>query len=471
MLVSTMENLQATLQNASSDDDTTFRFSSEYPTSVEELFAWHTRMGAFERLNPPWNPVTVLSSSGGIKDGAQVRVRAGIPPFTFTWELEHSGYRENEQFIDSQVKGPFSHWKHTHSFIPKAAASSQIVDAINLRAPIANILVLPLLKRELTRVFNYRAQVLQKDLASHARWSSHPKLRVLIAGGSGLVGTNLSAFLTTAGHQVFRLVRRPPKNIDEFQWSPEEGTISDIPAVDAVINLCGEDIAEGRWNAAKKSRLISSRITPTQLLSAKIQQGQIKTRSFISASGVGFYGSREDETLVESAGAGSGFFPELATRWEEAANSVQSVGVRSVQLRFGVILSAKGGALKKMLLPFLCGVGGRLGTGQQWFSWIALQDVLSGIEHILHDERASGPINFTSPFSITNREYTEALGKVVRRPTICAIPAACLRLMFGEIADEALLSSCKATPQKLHELGYSFQLPEIESALRFELGR
>jgi uncharacterized protein (TIGR01777 family) len=471
MLGSTMENLQATSQNGSSDNEPTFQFTSEYSSSVEELFAWHTRSGAFARLNPPWNPVKVLFSSGGIENGTRVRLQAGMPPITFTWELEHSGFSENVQFIDSQVKGPFSHWKHTHSFSSRSSTTSQIHDAIYVRFPIGNTFALPFLRKELARVFKYRADVLQKDLVSHAKWSSHPRLKVLIAGASGLVGTHLSAFLTTAGHTVFRLVRRTPHNNDEFEWHPEKGTIAEIPPVDAVINLCGEDISQGRWNAGKKARLITSRIIPTQLLASKIKEGKIVTKSFISASAIGFYGSRGSEILSEHSPRGEGFFPQLAAQWEEAATSVESVGVRSLQLRFGVILSARGGALKKMLLPFLSGVGGQLGTGEQWFSWIALQDVLSGIEHILYDERASGPINFTSPSYITNREYTKALGKVVRRPTICAIPAMCLRLIFGELADEALLSSCKATPQKLSDLGYCFQLPEIEGALRFELGR
>jgi uncharacterized protein (TIGR01777 family) len=466
-----MENLQATSQNVSSDSDTTFQFTSEYSCSVAELFAWHTRDGAFARLNPPWNPVNVLSMSGGIENGARVRLKAGIPPITFTWELEHSNFQKNVQFVDSQIKGPFAFWQHTHSFFSLPPSNSQILDKINVRFPLGNALALPFLGKELRRVFKYRADVLQKDLVSHAKWSSHPRLKILIAGSSGLVGTQLSAFLTTAGHSVLRLVRRTARSKDEVEWNPEKGTISNVPAVDAVINLCGEDISAGRWSEAKKSRLISSRIVPTQLLASKIKEGQITTKSFISASGVGYYGTRGDESLSENSPGGEGFFPQLAARWEEAASSVESVGVRSLQLRFGVILSARGGALKKMLLPFLCGVGGCLGTGEQWFSWIALQDVLSGIEHVLHDARASGPINFTSPRCITNREYTKALGKVVHRPTVCSIPATCLRLIFGELADEALLSSSKVAPEKLTELGYAFHLPDIESALRFELGR
>ena len=461
------------LQRDSLDNREKLSFTSQLPVPVQELFSWHARVGAFERLNPPWNPVTVTSPhTNGINDGSEIEIAVGPPPLSLRWRIRHSGFQENARFIDTQISGPFSFWEHTHNFSSISESSSQLFDDIRFLAPHPRFLATPFIKSELARVFAYRHEVLRRDLVAHSKWAHTPRLRVLIAGASGLVGTNLAAYLSTAGHSVFTLVRRPPKNGTEIQWDPYAGYLGSKITVDAVVNLSGENIAEGRWNAAKKTRLWESRVKTTSFLVEKILHGEIVTGALLSASAIGIYGNRGDEELTERSVAGKGFFAELGAVWEsEAAKLRSATSCRVASLRFGVIISAKGGALRKMLLPFLCGAGGPLGYGNQWFSWIALQDVLGVVEHILHTPTLQGAINVVAPNPVRNKEFTKTLGKVLRRPTVIPVPAPILRLAVGELADEALLSSTKVSPDSLVESGYTFQFDGLESALRFELGR
>lgn len=450
---------------------TTFTWQSTLTYPAPEVFAWHVRPGAFERFSPPWRQVKVLRSTGSLAPGSEVLLRcSAVGPFNFTWLLRHGEYRPQELFTDEQVKGPFRAWVHRHSFVPHSESLSTMLDEVEFEMPLFFSPLGPLIMRDLRRLFAFRHSVLCTDLALHSRWSKHPRKKILIAGASGFIGSALTAFLSTAGHSVRRLVRRPPTSPDERFWDPVRGEIGPdvFDDIDVVIHLGGESIVSGRWNEERKQRLITSRVQSTRCLAQAIASLTQKPPLMIVASGVGFYGNTGNAAPDESSPQGQGFLAHLAGEWEKAASWVSEHGVRLVTLRIGTVLNSRGGALGKMLPAFRAGLGGRLGHGFQRMSWIALEDLLGLFEHTIFTDSVSGPMNAVAPQIITNREFTAALGRRLKRPTVLPVPAPLLRLLFGEVADEALLANSAATPRKALESGYSFVFPDIDSALTFE---
>ncbi|MDE3001031.1 MAG: TIGR01777 family oxidoreductase [Gemmatimonadota bacterium] len=298
-------------------------------------------------------------------------------------------------------------------------------------------------------------------------------MTVLVTGSTGLVGSSLVPHLEAGGHRVLRLVRASPKNDVERRWDPETGELAPaaLEGIQAVVHLAGENIASGRWNEAKKSRIRSSREDGTQLLAQAIAESQTPPGVLISASAVGYYGNRGDEILNEESPPGADYLAETCIAWENAARPAADAGVRTVTLRIGIVLSADGGALAKMLFPFKMGVGGVIGSGAQVMSWVSLSDLLGIIVHALNTESLEGPVNAVSPAPATNREFTKTLGSVLSRPTLFPMPAFAARLAFGEMADALLLSGARVTPARLQESGYDFQHPELEGALRHVLDR
>jgi len=296
-------------------------------------------------------------------------------------------------------------------------------------------------------------------------------MKIAIAGGSGLVGSALIPILQSDGNQITRLVRASPKP-GEIEWHPNQDKVSapSLEGFEAFINLAGENIAGGRWTDDQKRKIRDSRMNGTHLLSEAIAQMKSKPRVFICASATGIYGDRDDETLDEQSESGGGFLAGVCREWEQATEPASKAGVRVVNLRMGPILARDGGMLSKLLTPFKMGMGGKVGSGKQYISWVALDDAVNAIKLAIDDESIHGPINIVSPNPVRNEEFTKTLGHVLNRPTALAMPAFAARLAFGEMADEMLLASQRVMPKRLSQAGFQFQYPTLESAMRKYIG-
>jgi len=299
-------------------------------------------------------------------------------------------------------------------------------------------------------------------------------MKILVSGSHGLVGKALIRSLTDDSHEVVRLVRRERIFGDpEVEWHPNQGRIDaqHLEGFDAVVHLAGENIASGRWTGEKKRAIRESRVKGTTLLSESLARLSRPPSVFLSASAIGYYGDRGDEPVTEESMPGEGFLADVCVEWEKATQRAAEKGIRTVCTRFGIILDAKEGALAKLLFPFRMGIGGRIGDGKQWMSWIALDDVVNGLKFLIEDKATRGPVNFVAPNPVTNAEFTKTLGQVLSRPTLFPVPAFAARLAFGEMADALLLASQKVEPNVLEERGFPFYWPTLEPALRHLLGR
>ena len=296
-------------------------------------------------------------------------------------------------------------------------------------------------------------------------------MKIVVAGASGLIGTALVSALRAAGHEVRRLVRRAPVEADEISWNPAAREIDagQLTGVDAIMNLAGENVGAGRWTAARREGILRSRVDATLTLVTACTRLARKPAVFVNASAVGFYGERGDEELTEVSGIGHGFLPEVCLAWETHAEGAARAEIRTVLLRFGVVLARGGGALAKMLPVFRIGLGGRLGDGRQWMSWVSLDDAVGAILHVLANENCRGPINVVAPAAVTNAAFTATLARNLRRPAIVAVPAGVLRLLFGQMADETVLASTRVVPARLGETGFAFRHPTLDGALRATL--
>lgn len=296
-------------------------------------------------------------------------------------------------------------------------------------------------------------------------------MKIAITGATGLVGSQLSPFLSTGGHDVVAISRGPagPRTI---HWDVETKQIdaAALEGLDVVVHLAGENLAS-RWTLEKKRKIRDSRVEGTQFLSEQLAKLQQPPKVLVCASAMGYYGDRGDELLSESSPAGRGFLAGVCKAWEAAADPAREAGIRVVHARFGLILSPRGGALKTMLLPFRLGLGGPIGNGQQYWSWISLDDVVGSLHHLMMHEQLAGPVNVCAPRPVTNREFTKTLGKVLGRPTVLTVPKFAARAALGEMADEMLLSSMRMEPQVLQETGYEFRDVDLELCLRKLLGR
>jgi uncharacterized protein (TIGR01777 family) len=456
--------------------DVTYR--SPLPVSSTEARAWHDRPGAFERLTPPWMDVQVAEEHGTTAPGDWKRLRVGVGPLRRDWTLEHQPLPETAGgigFVDEQRHGPFREWRHEHRFVDVDRQSCLLEDRLAYRLPLGGLgeaVAGRQVKAQLDEVFAFRHRRSQLDLRHHAAYAGAP-LRIIVSGASGLVGSQLVAFLRGGGHEVHRLVRRKPAAPGDIYWNPRTGEIDAgaMEGIDAVVHLAGESIAAGRWTKDRKRRIRESRVDGTRLLTETLGRLKAPPSVLVSASATGYYGSRGDDLLTETSGSGDGFLAEVCREWEATAMRATSAGIRVVRPRFGVVLADNGGLLARVTPLFRMGLGGRLGDGEQYLSWIALDDLLYVIHRAIVDPSLSGPINAVAPNPVTNREFTKILGRVLGRPAIVPAPASALRLALGGMADELLLASQRAVPGRLTDGGFEFAFPALEDAVRHELGR
>ncbi|CAG35984.1 TIGR01777 family oxidoreductase [Desulfotalea psychrophila] len=447
---------------------------SIYPVDAQYIYAWHARPGALERLIPPWQEAQVLERSGGLGRGGKTTIRMRIASIAFTVKAEHLQAIPGKMFEDRQTEGPFSLWQHRHLFQNEENGAS-MEDLVQYRLPVHEFLpsfVHGAVKKELTRTFTYRHEILRHDLARHQRYS-WPPLRILISGASGTLGRELVPFLESGGHRVFRLVRRGVEGDKEIYWNPALGEIDSnaIPEIDAIIHLAGEQIGLSRWSRGKKERVLRSRKNGTRLLCAAMAKLPRPPQVFLSASATGYYGDSPEQNLSEEQEAGSDFISQVCKVWEKEAAQAEITGIRTAMLRMGVTLSHRGGALKRLLQIGKIALPRSFGNGRQYTSWIDINDMLAAILHCLVCPEIRGPINIVSPQPVRNEELLATIAQIKKRPLLPRVPASFLTFLYGEMAREIALANCHVSSKKLVESGFCFQYPELKKSLKIQLGR
>jgi uncharacterized protein (TIGR01777 family) len=436
---------------------------------LDEVFAWHTRPGAMPRLVPPWQPMKVVAETASVADGRAV---LGLPA-GLRWVAQHEGaeFDPPHRFVDQlSSDGPRSWppriigmWRHTHEFSAEGPGATRVYDRIEAPIPAA----------ALKPTFVYRHRQLADDLAAHrdAAQAGLEPLTVAVTGSSGLVGSALTALLTTGGHRVIRLVRHAAGGLDERQWHPDAPAVDLLHGVDAVVHLAGTSIA-GRFTDAHRAAIRDSRIEPTRRLAEVAARGTGGPRTFVTASAIGYYGfDRGDTVLSEDSVRGDGFLADVVADWEAAAAPATDAGLRVVAVRTGIVQAARGGTLRLMRPLFTAGLGGRLGSGQQWLSWIGIDDLLDVYYRALYDDRLTGPVNAVAPNPVRNVDYTKALAQTLHRPAVLPVPAFGPRLLLGsQGARELAEADQRVVPVKLQNAGHRFRQALIADALAHQLG-
>ncbi|MFF0487770.1 TIGR01777 family oxidoreductase [Nocardia sp. NPDC004068] len=433
-----------------------------------DVFEWFRRPGAFRRLAPPWQPVDIAAEATSLADGqAVLRLPGGL-----RWVAQHQpGYYDppwrfvDEIAVDGLASAPIGKllpWRHIHEFEAIDDRSTRVIDRVETPIPAA----------VLRPMFAYRYRQLADDLAAHKRaaaWGFGPAT-IAVTGASGLVGSALTAFLTTGGHTVIRLVRRSPTKPDEREWDPAAPAADLLDGVDAVVHLAGASIA-GRFTPSHKRVVAESRIGPTRALAEAAAKAGVET--FVSASAVGYYGAaRGDEVLDENAAPGTGFLADVVTAWESATEPAAAAGIRVVRVRTGIVQSPSGGTLRLLRPLFELGLGGRIGDGRQWLPWIGIDDLVDIYHRALWDIELFGPVNATAPQPVRNLDYTRTLARVLHRPALLPIPKLGPALLLGpEGADELAAASQRAVPTRLTAADHPFRDRDLESNLRHLLGK
>ncbi len=446
------------------------------PFPRSDVFAWHMRPGALERLVPPFFPCRVAGREGGMQDGGTVRISVGKPPAAISWTVQHTEFEEGRLFVDEQVSGPFRSFVHRHEFKDDGPNATILRDDVSWRAAggrVAGQLTREGVSRQFRRLFRFRAERLRHDLWRHASYGGR-RLTVAITGASGLVGSALDLFLRTGGHTVLPLVRRKPnRELGEVYWDPVEGRIESdrLEGIDALVHLAGESIASGRWTPRRKKAIRESRVHATQLVAKTVNELDAPPEVVVCASAIGYYGNRGSEILDERSLPGKGFLADLCRDWEREATAAGYCGARVVTLRVGMALSGAGGALGAMLIPFGLGVGGRLGSGRQYVSWIDHDDLVALIHHAIVTPSLRGPVNATAPYPVPNAEFASALGRALKRPSLLPMPSIAVKALLGEMGEALLLDGARVKPAQALKSKFEFAKPGLEESLAFQLGR
>lgn len=445
-------------------------YSSVINAPLEEVFAWHGRPGAFLRLSPPWQSMRVITETESLRDGrATLALPGGL-----RWVAQHQpdSYDPPRRFVDEIGRDGLAslpaawavRWRHTHDFEALADGQTRVIDRVDTPVPAS----------ALRPMFAYRHRQLDGDLTAHQRASEHglAPATIAVTGSSGLVGSALTAFLSTGGHRVIRLVRQAAARPDERQWNPNEPDPGLLAGVDAVIHLAGASIA-GRFTDTHRRAIRDSRIDPTRRLAELVAGTPNGPSVLICASAVGYYGyDRGDEVMTEDSARGDGFLAGVVADWEDALSPAEQAGTRVVRIRSGIVQSPRGGTLRLLRPLFAAGLGGRVGDGQQWLPWIGIDDLVDIYHRGLWDTGLSGPVNAVAPQPVRNADYTRTLGRVLHRPTVLPVPALGPRVLLGDQgARELACASQRVLPARLRDAGHRFRHPDLEQALRHLLGR
>lgn len=450
---------------------------SPMPVSPAALFDWHEQPGAFERLTPGWQRTRVISRSGGITDGSLVEVEVPLLGGLLHQRMlmEHRDYVAGVRFRDVQREGPFARWEHTHTMEPAPDGTSVLVDQIDYELPMGILGEIgggAFVRHQLEQLFEFRHARTLADLNRHLPFARQPRRTVAITGGTGMIGTALTWLLRTGGHTVRWITRKPDQARGDIGWDPDAGRLDpqDLAGVDVIVHLAGANVGE-RWTPTHKRDILASRELGTRTLATAILAMDDPPDALVSASAIGYYGDTGAKMVDEGDEKGVGFLADVCAAWERETEPVAVAGIRVAIARTGIVLSPLGGALAKMLPPFRFGVGGPLGSGKQWMSWISLDDQVGALHHLVMERNARGVFNLTAPAPVPNAVFAQTLGHVLDRPAIIPVPAFALTALFGEMAQPTILDGQRVHPIRLEASGFHFQHTTLDAALRFELGR
>ncbi len=478
---------------------------SQMPVPAPELSAWHFREGALTRLIPPWENARVIRTSGPLANGSLVVIELRKGPVKIHWHAIHDRVEPGKGFRDTQQTGPFHKWVHQHRFQALESGLSTLEDCVDYQEPFPPLgrwLGARFIRGQLNRQFQFRHARTFNDLRRGAERKNCaptninsdtqakadngsptsaafvekeiPPNTVAISGATGMVGRQLAGFLSCAGDHVRRIVRTSQNaRATDIFWNQASGEfdLAKLEGCNAVVHLAGENIAGGRWTQQRKKLIFSSRVDGTRQLCQALARLKSKPKVLICASGVGIYGAGDDKHLDENSAHGEGFLAHICKEWERATQAASDAGIRVVHMRIGIVISAQGGVLARLLTPFLLGAGGPIAGGRQGMSWIALDDLIAAIAFAIDNDSISGALNATAPTPLSNRDFGRELARVLHRPFLAPLPACMVRAIFGEMGKELLLRGAFVQPKKLLEHGFRFDFPKLESVLRFELGR
>ena len=457
-----------------------FSHQAEHNATKEEIWNWYNSPGSFRRIMPEWEGIIPMNA-GMIEDGGETVFKVRIGPVRKTWIAKHHSIVSGESFADRMEKGPFGMWNHVHRFESTGDGMTTIFDDIEYKLPLhfltgwtAGFTVVPRMRQ----LFKYRSARIKCDIKQIQATAEQPRQKVLVSGSTGMIGLQLCAFLETAGHDVYRLLRPNTKlpadvNIEKtVRWNDHTGEVlsGDMNGFDSVIHLAGAGIGDKRWSNNRKKLIRDSRIIPTENLSRLLATIDEPPKALLCGSAIGFYGNRGSEKLDENSASGNDFLSDLCSGWENACAPAIDAGIRVVNLRSGIVVSPLGGAVSKLLLPAKMGVSGPVAGGKQIQSWISLNDEVFAIHHLMMTDTCSGPYNLTAPNPLPQKNFAKILGHVVRRPAFMPLPGFVVRIMFGEMGQKLILEGQHVMPTKLQESGFEFAYSDLESCLRNCLG-
>ncbi|SCA59014.1 hypothetical protein AB751O23_BY_00020 [Chlamydiales bacterium SCGC AB-751-O23] len=443
--------------------------------SLESSFQWHQRIGTFERLFPPWANASFQTLTPPVANRNEFEFGFSCLGRHETWKGKYLDVQENHSFSDMQVKGPFYFWLHKNSFSSAPSKNKTIItNQIEFELPYGNLgkhLFSPSVKQQLRALADYRHKILQRDIPLFQR--NLPLKKILITGSHGFLGMHLKNFLLSQGHEVHSLKHIfNGKSANSKSWSYLNTSLPHelLEGYDVVIHLAAENLINSQWTRSKKEEIYQSRVMGTKLISQTLSELNSPPELFMCASGVGYYGNTP-HLVTEDAPKGKGFLSDVNSDGEKACEAALKKGIRTTMLRFGHILSPDGGVLKKLLPYFSWGLGAKIASGEQAISWIALDDALHACSHLIHNKSLEGPINFVSPFSISQRKFAKALASTLKRPQMLQIPSCLIKLLFKEMGEHLLLNSQEVSPQKLLQSNFKFQHDNLSKLLPLYLGK